>query len=85
MNEYNQKGLAMIPETNFVSVRQKTSLTSPPSTNLIQHPHRQHDERRLLKDRNRRFEQYRERKGLLNFDVNYYCENTTRSKYCEKF
>lgn len=62
-NEYDEKVLAMIPEINFLSVRQKTLPTSFSSNNLTQHPHQQHDERRLLKDRNRRFQHYQQRKG----------------------
>ncbi|VDM11214.1 unnamed protein product [Wuchereria bancrofti] len=67
-NEYDKKGLAMIPEINFLSVHQKTLSTSFPSNNLTQHPHQQHNERRLLKDRNRRFQHYQQKKGLLYFN-----------------
>lgn len=68
-NDYDQNGMAMIPEINFISVSQKTSSsTSSPLHNIPQHSHQQHDERRLLKESpNRRFQYYQQKKGLLLF------------------
>lgn len=76
-NDHDQKGLAMLPEISFLSVSQRTSSTSLPFDNLTQHSYQRYDESRLLKERNRRFQHYQRRKGLLHFNYNYYYKNTT--------
>ncbi|CAG9535804.1 unnamed protein product [Cercopithifilaria johnstoni] len=55
INDYEQKGLVLIPAINFIPVNsQKTSSTS--------FPFQQTDEHRLLKERNHRFQQYQPKK-----------------------
>uniref|UniRef100_A0A0R3RPS1 Uncharacterized protein n=1 Tax=Elaeophora elaphi TaxID=1147741 RepID=A0A0R3RPS1_9BILA len=61
-NDNDQKSLAMIPGINFISVSQNTPATSFPFYNFTQNSQEQHDERRSLKARNRRFQHYQQRK-----------------------
>ncbi|KAM3717093.1 Glycine dehydrogenase (decarboxylating) [Dirofilaria immitis] len=55
-NDYDEKSSGITPETNFLSTSQKTLSTSHHFNNLTQQPHRQHDENRLLKEKNHKIQ-----------------------------